>query len=65
MVSRDYTKEIGLHAQNEVVPLPIAIVILLAIVAGIWLGVSRMQSKHSVAKAEAVDPQSVQVFVRQ
>jgi hypothetical protein len=65
MVSRDYTKEIGLNAHNEVVPLPIAIVILLAIVAGIWLGVSRMESKHSVAKAGDMDPQGVQVFVRQ
>ncbi len=65
MVSRDYTKEIGLPAQNVMVPLPYAIGILAAFAAATWFGIASMQSHRAIAKAESVKAETVQVFVRQ
>lgn len=64
MVSRDYTKEVGLKSNDVIVPMPYAITILamLAIAAG-W-GVIVINHHKSEVKTAALNPESVQVYVR-
>lgn len=55
MVSRDYTKELGLKPATSKVPWPIAAVIL-AVVAGlVWFGIEKLNARAS-AHSAAADP---------
>ena len=46
MVSRDYTKEVGLPSADKIVPKPIAIIIFIALALGVWYTVATL-AKHS------------------
>lgn len=64
-MSRDYTKEVGLPSGEAIVPwryaLPILIVMLLAVVAGVRAGIADQEAKRHRAK----EVTSVQVFIRE
>ncbi len=57
MVSRDYTKEIGLSTGEKIVPLPYAMAVVAVVIAGGWFGVSSLTpaglNGHDVKKASA------------
>jgi hypothetical protein len=44
MVSRDYTKEVGLPTAQKTVSKPVAAVILLAIAVGIWFAAKTLMA---------------------
>jgi hypothetical protein len=54
MVSRDYTKEIGLSSNQPVVPMPIALAIIGALVVSAWVGHSILVPKSSSHVVQAV-----------
>jgi len=60
MVSRDYTKELGLRTDEKIIPLPLAIPLLVAIAVGAWYGVGALRAggQHEVTpvQASAVTP---------
>lgn len=47
MVSRDYTKELGLKPATSKVPWPVAAVILAAVAGLVWLGVTKLNTGGS------------------
>jgi len=64
MVSRDYTKEVGLPSHEGMVPLPVAIAIIAAIAFGAWYGMTSVDNRHAASKTAAADPAAVQVSAR-
>lgn len=44
MISRDYTKEVGLKPGTVRVPLPLALVALAVIGAGLWVGAMKLHA---------------------
>lgn len=56
MVSRDYTKEIGLETRTKRVPLPVAFVIFAVFGAIVWYGVSHTPSHSHAPKAAPAAP---------
>ncbi len=59
MVSRDYTKEVGLPSGQKTVSKPIAIAVVLALVAGGWYAARTLAATHHADEAphtEAVQP---------
>lgn len=57
MVSRDYTKELGLEPATRKVPWPIAAVILAAVAGLVWFGVAKLTAKaHGAPHADAAKP---------
>jgi hypothetical protein len=56
MVSRDYTKEIGASTGDRSVPLPIALIILVALAAAGWFLLTQTQKEpgHTGGTAKAV-----------
>jgi len=60
MVSRDYTKELGLRSDEKIIPLSLAIPLLVAIAVGAWFGVAALRAggQHEVTpeQASAVTP---------
>lgn len=47
MVSRDYTKELGLKPATRTVPLPVAIVILFLLAGLVWFGIAHLPARAS------------------
>ena len=57
MISRDYTKEVGIPSQKKTLPRPVAFVLLAIVAAGISFGVvgvvSESKEHHAAEKAAA------------
>ena len=56
MISRDYTKEVGIPSQKKMLPRPVAYAVLAAVAVGISFGVAGVVSKskeHSAAEKAA------------
>ena len=51
MISRDYTQEIGLSTGDKKIPMPVAIVALVAIAVAVWFGLAKMRVGSHVEKA--------------
>jgi hypothetical protein len=51
MVNPDYTKEIGLSSNDRRVPWPVVLILLVAIVAAAWYGVSTYRAPPSESEA--------------
>ena len=51
MVNHDYTKEIGLSSNDRRVPWPVVLILLVAIVAAAWYGVSTYRAPPSESEA--------------
>ena len=47
MVSRDYTKELGLKSATPKVPWPLAIALLALMAVGTWYGVAKLRAMPS------------------
>jgi hypothetical protein len=59
MISRDYTKELGMCTAQPVVPLPLVIALVGLIAAGGWYGFSTFKPAghgHEAAKTAAAAP---------
>ena len=60
MISRDYTKEVGLPSQKKTLPRPIAYVVLAVLAVGVSFGVagviSESKEKHAAEKAASAPP---------
>jgi hypothetical protein len=59
MISRDYTKEVGIPSQKKTMPRPIAFAILAVVAVGVSFGVAGVvdQAKeHSAAEKAASTP---------
>lgn len=59
MISRDYTKEVGVSSQKKTLPRPVAIIVLLLVGAGIWFGVAGVVAKtreHEAAEKASANP---------
>lgn len=56
MVSRDYTKELGLKSHTKKVPMPIALAILAAFFAVVWYGVSQANAHRPTRSHHAETP---------
>jgi hypothetical protein len=54
MVNRDYTKEIGLSSDQPIIPMPIAMAIIAALLAGVWVGHSILMPKSDSHTVKAV-----------
>ena len=52
MVSRDYTKELGLKSATPKVPWPLAIALLAMMAVGTWFGVAKLRELPSRQHAE-------------
>lgn len=52
MISRDYTQEIGLSTGDKKIPMPVAIMALVAIAVGVWFGFAKMRAAAHVDKAQ-------------
>lgn len=50
MVSRDYTKEVGLPSATKTVSKPVAIVILALMAAGGWYAVATLAATHHASE---------------
>ena len=61
MVSRDYTKEIGMKSGEVIVPMPYAVVILAALSIAGWLGVSALYSSQVAERAFGASSKASQV----
>ena len=56
MISRDYTKEVGIPSQKKTMPRPIAFVVLAVVAVGISFGVAGVlaeSKEHSAAEKAA------------
>ena len=51
MMSRDYTKEVGLSTGEKKIPLVIAISVLVAIAIGVWFGLAEVRAAAHRDKA--------------
>ena len=55
MISRDYTKEVGVSSQKKTLPRPVAIILLLLVGVGVSFGVAEVVQKsrehHAAEKA--------------
>ena len=59
MISRDYTKEVGIPSQKKTMPRPIAYVVLAAVAVGISFGVAGVvaeSKEHGAAEKAAKTP---------
>jgi hypothetical protein len=59
MISRDYTKEVGVSSQKKTLPRPVAILVLLLVGVGIWFGVAGVVAKakeHEAAEKASATP---------
>jgi hypothetical protein len=56
MVSRDYTKEVGLDSGQKNVPKPVAAAVLVLLVAAGWFGVQNLGSRPAHSEIAAVNP---------
>jgi hypothetical protein len=58
MISRDYTKEVGIPSQKKMMPRPVAYVVLAVVAAGISFGVAGVvaASKEHGAAEKAAAP---------
>ena len=52
MISQDYTKEMGLKPVAKKVPMPLAIAILVAILAGVGWFVAQAASFHGASSSQ-------------
>jgi hypothetical protein len=63
MISRDYTKEVGVSSQKKTLPRPVAILLLLLVGAGISFGVAEVVQKskehHAAEKASSAPAPAV------
>lgn len=64
MVSRDYTKEVGLKSNDVIVPMPYAIAILAMIAVAAGWGITVIHHHKPDVKTAALNPESVQIYVR-
>ena len=62
MISRDYTKEVGIPSQKKTMPRPIAYVVLAAVAVGMSFGVAGVlaESKEHSAAEKAAKPAAAQ-----
>jgi hypothetical protein len=59
MISRDYTKEVGISSQKKTLPRPVAYVVLAIVAVGISFGVAGVvaeSKEHSAAENAAKSP---------
>lgn len=59
MISRDYTKEVGIPSQKKTLPRPVAFVVLAIVATGISFGVAGVVAKskeHHAAEKAAASP---------
>lgn len=54
MISRDYTKEVGLEPGTVRVPLPFAVVALVLIATGLWFSIVKLHASMPVRAKEEV-----------
>jgi hypothetical protein len=56
MVSRDYTKEVGLDSGQKTVPKAFAAVVFVLLVAAGWFGVQNLGSRPGHSEVAAINP---------
>jgi len=59
MISRDYTKEVGIPSQKRTLPRPVAFIVLAAVAVGVSFGVAGVITKskeHHAAEKAAASP---------
>jgi hypothetical protein len=59
MISRDYTKEVGIPPVKKTLPRPVAFVVLAAVAVGVSFGVAGViteSKEHSAAEKAAAGP---------
>jgi hypothetical protein len=56
MVSRDYTKELGLKSPTPKVPWPVAAIVLAGCGVAVWFGVKELHQQDGPAKARVGSP---------
>ena len=59
MISRDYTKEVGIPSQKKTLPRPVAYVVLAIVAVGISFGVAGVVAKSKEHKAASTPAPAV------